>query len=131
MFAGRLRVFRAGLAVCGELFRGEGLVVASVGCGAGFAEDLFVAADLAVVVDAFAALGAGDAGGFVAGHLARVDGDGDPLFAEEVGVGEFAVGEHLLLIFVFDVWVEIARALFRGLERGDADGFVDGGVGLC
>jgi len=65
----------------------EGLVVAGFGGGACFAEDFAVAMDLAVVVDAFAADFAGDAGGFVAGHLARVDGYGDPLFAEEVFVG--------------------------------------------
>jgi len=82
---------------------GEGLVVAGFWGGAGFAENFFVAMDLAVVVDAFSALFAGDAGGFVAGHLAGVEGDGDPLFAEEVFVGEFAVGEHLLLIFV-SIW---------------------------
>ena len=128
---GRLRRgFRAGLAVCGELFFGEGLVVAGFGGGAGFAEDFSVAMDFAVVVDAFAADFAGDAGGFVAGHLAGVDGDGDPLFAEEICVGEFAVGEHLLLVLVFDVGVEVAGALLGGFEGGDADGFVDGGVAL-
>ena len=85
---------------------------------------------LAVVVDAFAADVAGGAGGFVAGHLARMDGNGDPFFTEEIFVGELAVGEHLLLIFVFDVGVEVAGALFGGLEGGDADGFVDGGVAV-
>src|SRR5205814_7897035 len=79
------------------LFLGEGLVVAGFGRGAGFAEDFAVPMDFAVVVDAFTADLAGDAGGFVAGHLARMEGDCDPLFAEEVFVGEFAVGEHLLL----------------------------------
>ncbi len=86
--------------------------------------------DFAVVVDAFAAAVAGDAGGFVAGHLAGVEGDADPLFGEEVGVGEFAVGEHLLLVLVFDVRVEFAGALLGGFEGGDADGFVGGGVVL-
>lgn len=82
---GRLRRgFRAGLAVCREFFFAEGLVVAGLGRGAAFAENFFVAMNFAVVVDAFAADLAGDAGGFVAGHLARVDGDCDPLLAEEV-----------------------------------------------
>ena len=67
--------------------------------------------DLAVVIDAFAADFTADAGGFVAGHLAGVNGDGDPLFAEEFFVRQFAVGEHLLLVFVFDVGVEVAGAL--------------------
>jgi hypothetical protein len=106
------------------------LVVASLGEGAALAESFSVAEGLAFVVDAFTTLRAGDAGGFVAGHLARVDGDGNPLFAAEVFVGEFAVGEHLLLVLVFDVRVEVAGALFGGLEGGDAKGFVDGGVAL-
>src|SRR5260370_21710039 len=108
----------------------ERLVVAGVGSGAALAEGLvgaFSPAGLAVVVDAFAALGAGDAGGLVAGHLAGVKGDADPLLGEEVGVGEFAVGEHLLLVLVFDVGIEIAGALLGGLEGGDADGLIGGG----
>jgi hypothetical protein len=135
MFAGRWRRgFRAGLAAGGELFFGERLVVAGFGRGTGLAENFFVTAldvaCFAVVVDAFAAVRAEDAGGFVAGHLAGVDGDRDPLFAEEVRVGEFAVGEHLLLVFILDVRVEVAGALPGGFEGGDADGFVDGGVVL-
>ncbi len=106
------------------------MVVAGFGEGAAVAESFSVAEGLAVIVDAFAALRAGDAGGFVPGHLARVNGDGNPLFTEEVCVGEFAVGEHLLLVFVFDVRVEVAGALFGRLESGDAKGFVDGGVPL-
>ncbi len=94
--------------------------------GAGLAEGGAVDGGFAVVVDAFAALGAGDAGGFVAGHLAGVEGDADPLFGEEIGVGEFAVGEHLLFVLVLDVGVELAGAGFGGFEGGDADGFVGG-----
>jgi hypothetical protein len=132
MFAGRLRRgFRAGLAVCGgEFVRRQRLIVTGFGEGAALAENFSVAKSFAVVVDAFAALRAGDAGGLVAGHLARVDGDGNPLFAEQVFVGEFAVGEHLLLVFVFDMRVEVAGALLGGLEGGDAQGFVDGRVSL-
>ncbi len=106
------------------------LVVAGLGEGAALAESLSVAKSFAIVVDAFATLRAGDAGGFVAGHLARMDRDGNPLFAEEIFVGEFAVGEHLLLVFVFDVRVEVAGALLGGLEGGDSEGFVDGCVAL-
>jgi len=112
------------------LFLREGPVVAGFRGGAGFAEDFAVAMDFAIVVDAFAAEFAADAGGFVPRHLAGVDGDCDPLFAEEVFIREFAVGEHLLLVFVFDVGVEVAGALLGGFEGGDADGFVDGGVVL-
>lgn len=111
----------------GQFIRGEGLVVAVCGIGAAVAEELIFADDLAVVVDAFSTEGAGDALGFVAGHLAGVKRYADPLFAEEIGEGEFAVGEHLLLVLVFDVGVELAGAGFGGLKRGDADGFVDGG----
>ena len=60
---------------------------------------------MAVVVDAFSAEVASDACGFVAGHLAGVERDLDPLLGEEVFVGHLAVGEHLLLVLVFDVGV--------------------------
>ena len=97
--------------------------------GAALAESLVVASDFAVVVDAFSALVAGDAGGFVAGHLAGVEGNLDPLFGEEVFDGQLAVGEHLLLILVGYVRVKVAGALLGRLAGGDADGFV-GGVGV-
>ena len=120
------RGFRAGRAVSGDLFGAEGLVVAGLGRGAALAESaarcVLHVTHFAVVVDAFAALRTDDAGGFVAGHLAGVERNADPLFAEEVGVGKFAVGEHLLLVLVFDVWVEFAGALLGGFEGGDADG---------
>jgi hypothetical protein len=75
------------------------LIVAFGGVGAGEAQALAVVVEEAVEVDAFAAAGAGDAGAFVAGELAGWEGDADPLFGEEVGVGEFAVGLHLLGVF--------------------------------
>ncbi len=128
MFTGRrsiFRVFGGGCGgVCGELFGRERLVVTAVGRGAGLAEDFFGVVDFAIVIDSFAAEFADDASGFVAGHLAGVDRDGNPLFMEEVGVGEFAVGEHLLLVFVFDVGIEVAGALTGRFEGCDADGFV-------
>jgi hypothetical protein len=98
--------------------------------GAGLAEGLAIEGGLAVVVDTFAALGAGDARGFVAGHLAGVEGNLDPLLREEIGVGEFAVGEHLLLVLVFDVRVALAGTGLGGFEGGDADGFVSGCEGV-
>src|SRR5271170_5218676 len=103
------------------------LVVTGFREGAALAEGFSIADGFAVVVNAFATLRARDAGGFVTRHLARVNGDRDPLFAEEVFVRKFAVGEHLLLIFVFDMWVEVAGALLGGLEGGDAQGFVEVG----
>jgi hypothetical protein len=114
----------------------ERLVVAGGGVGTALAEDLDEivswavggALDLAVIVDAFTAAGADDAGGFVAGHLAGMQGDADPLLGEEVGVGQFAVGEHLLLVLVFDVGIEVAGPLFGGLAGGDADGAVGGEI---
>jgi len=106
------------------------LVVAGFREGAALAENFPIADGFAVVVDAFATLRARDAGRFVTGHLAWVDGNGDPLFAEEVFVRKFAVGEHLLLIFVFDMRVKVAGALLGGLEGGDAKGFVEVGFVL-
>ncbi len=132
MFAGRLRRgFRAGLAVCGGKFVGrKWLVVTSFREGAALAESLSVAHGFAFVVNTFAALSAADAGGLVARHLARVNRDRDPLFAEEVLVRKFSIGKHLLLILIFNIRIEVARALLGGLECGYADSFVDRGVAL-
>lgn len=92
--------------------------------GAGDADDGFAVAEEAVVVDAFSADGAGDALAFVAGEFARVERYRDPLLGEEVGVGEFSVGGHLLLVFVFDFGVEPAGEFLAGFAGGDADGSV-------
>jgi hypothetical protein len=100
----------------------EGLIVAGFGVGAGLAEDLAVAFEVAVEVDAFAALGAEDAAGFVAGHLAGMERDGDPLPGEEDVVGHLAVGKHLLGVLVLDAGKEFAGTVFGGLSGGDADG---------
>ena len=105
----------------------EGAVVEGGGVGAGQAEALVVtfvvALDEAIEVDAFAAMGAGDALAFVAGELAGWERDSDPGGGEEVFVGEFAVGLHLLRIF-FERGVEFARAGLGGFEGYDAEGFV-------
>jgi len=101
----------------------EGVVVEGFGVGAGEAEALAVAVDEAVEVDAFATAGAGDAVAFVAGELAGGEGDTDPGFGEEVGVGELAVGLHLLGVFV-EGGVEVAGAGLGGFEGYDAEGFV-------
>ena len=62
-------------------------------------------------------------------RASRAGGGGPgPTVREEVGVGKLAVGEHLLLVLIFDVGIEVAGALLGGFERGDANGFVGGGV---
>ena len=107
----------------------RGLVVEGGGVGAGEAEALAVAVDEAVEVDAFAAAGAGYALAFVAGEFAGRERDADPGFGEEVGVGELAVGLHLLRVF-FEVGVEFAGAGLGGFEGYDAEGFVVVAVGV-
>ena len=99
------------------------MVVEGGGVGAGEAEAFAVAFDEAVEVDAFVAAVAGDAGAFEAGELAGGKGNADPLGAEEVFVGEVAVGLHLLRV-LFEVGVEFAGAVLGGLEGYDAEGFV-------
>ena len=78
----------------------------------------------AVEIDAFAAAVAEGAGAFVAGELAGWERDLDPLLAEEFGVGEFAVGAHLLFIFG-EVGEEVPGAVFGGFAGGDAEAFVE------
>jgi CBS domain-containing protein len=62
----------------------------------------------------------------VAGHLARVNRNTNPLFAEEIGIWHFAVGQYLLRVLLLDMRVKLPGALFRRLKRGDADAPVDG-----
>lgn len=112
----------------GLVATGEWLVVAGFRVGAGDAQDGFAVADKAVEVDAFPADGAGDALAFVSGEFAWFKLDGDPLLGEESGVWHFAVGGHLLLVFVFDFGVELAGELLGGFAGGDADGAVSGEV---
>jgi len=99
----------------------KGLVVEVA--GAAEADAGSVALDEAVEVDAFAAEGAGYALAFEAGELAGWERDADPVGAEEVGVGEFAVGLHLLGVF-FEGGVELFGAGLGGLEGDDAEAFV-------
>ena len=108
----------------------KGAVVEIFGVRAGEAEALAVAVDEAVEVDAFSAEVAGDALALEAGELAGREGDADPGFAEEIGVGEFAVGGHLLGV-AFEGGVELAGSVFGGLEGDEAEGFkfmADGSV---
>ena len=57
-----------------------------------------------------------------------MDGDADPLLGEQLGVGQFAVGEHLLLVLILDLWVEFAGALLGGFDCSNADAFIDRGA---
>ena len=82
-----------------------------------------VAVDEAIEVDAFAAAGAGDALAFEAGELAGGERDADPLCVEEVGIGEFAIGFHLLGV-ALEVGVESSGEVFGGFESDDAEGLV-------
>src|SRR6185437_6497739 len=100
----------------------ERLVIARFRAGAGEAEALSVSFDEAVVVDAFTALCTGEAVAFVAGEFLWRQGDADPFLGEEVGIGHFAVGEHLLPVFVVDIGVQGAGQLLRRFAGGDADG---------
>ena len=86
-----------------------------------------VAVDEAVEVDAFVAEVAGDSLAFEAGEFVGGERDADPGGAEEVVVGELAVGLHLLRIF-FEVGVEFAGAIFGAFEGYDAEAFVVVGV---
>src|ERR1039457_4920128 len=94
--------------------------------GAGLAEGTIACNNLAVVVDALPALVAGDARGLVAGYLARLQWNRDPLRREELVVGKFAVGEHLLRILPLDVRIHLASPLLRRLQRGDPHGAASG-----
>jgi len=72
-------------------------------------------------VDAFAALVADDSLTFVAREFFRRQFDFHPLISKEVGVRDFAVGQHLLLIFVSDLRMHLASQCLRRFLRGDAD----------
>jgi hypothetical protein len=101
----------------------ERLVVEGVGVGAGEAETLAIAVNEAIKVDAFAAKGASDAGALVAGELAGGQRNADPGFAEEVGVGELAIGRHLLCV-LFEGGIEICSERFGCLKGDQAEAFV-------
>jgi hypothetical protein len=123
MFAGRLRRgFRAGLAVVGKLWLSKRSIVAGLGEGTTLAKSSSIAGVLAIIVDAFATLRAGDARRLVARHLTRVDRDRNPLFMEEVFIRKLAISKHLLLVFIFDLREEFASTLLGRLERGNTKG---------
>ena len=103
----------------------KGLVVEIA--GAAEADAGAVAFDEAVEVDAFAAEGAGYALAFEAGEFAGWEWDADPVGAEELVVGELAVGLHLLGV-LFERGVEFFGAGLGGFEGYDAEAFVDVGI---
>ena len=91
--------------------------------GAGDAQ--LLACDLfeAIKVDAFSTTRTDHAIGSVAGEFGGLHADLDRLQAEEMGVIELAIGEHLLLTLVFNFGVEFAGEVARGFESDDADAF--------
>src|SRR5580698_9400013 len=101
----------------------ERLVVERGWVGAGETEAFAVTLDEAIEVDAFAAARAGEALAFVAGEFAGAEGHADPLLAEELAVGELAVGAHLRFV-LFEFGVEFTCALLGAFEGDDADAFV-------
>src|SRR5947209_17528624 len=72
-------------------------------------------------VDALAAFGADDAYGLVAGKVFGANVHAHPLVGEELVVGEFAIGCHLLVVLVRDLGVKRASGVFGGFERDDPD----------
>ena len=91
--------------------------------GAGAAEHSPFALDLAVKVDSFAAFGTNNAFTFVAGKFFRRKVDLHLLLREQIVFRHLAVGQHLLLILVFDFRMHAARQCLGRFFRGDADGF--------
>ncbi len=105
------------------------MVIAELGRGAGLTEDAASGVgEIAVVVDAFAADSARDAGGFIPRHLTGMKRNADPLLLEEIGISKFAIGKHLLLVLVFDMGVQFAGALLGAFEGRDADSLVGGSL---
>ena len=77
--------------------------------------------DFAFEVNAFAALGADNAGAFEAGQVFWADFNLDPLLLEENVVGKLGVG-FLLAVFFVEFGEELAGGLFGRFFGGDADG---------
>jgi len=89
--------------------------------GAGAAEGAASDYDFAFEVDAFAALGADDAGAFEAGQIFGLDFDFDPLLVEENFLREPRVG-FLLAGILAEFGEQFAGGLLGGFPGGDADG---------
>src|SRR5260370_14715489 len=88
---------------------------------AGTAEGAAVHYHFAFEIDAFAALGADDAGAFEARQIFGQDFDFDPLFVEKDFVGELRVG-FLLAGVLAEVGEHFAGGLLGGFFGGDAHG---------
>src|SRR5947209_10939949 len=72
-------------------------------------------------VDTLAAFGADDASGLVAREVFRANVHAHPLVGEELVIGEFAIGCHLLAVLVRDLRMKRASGVFGGFERDDPD----------
>ena|SRR5579859_2833300 len=96
--------------------------------GAGAAEDFVIAANFAAEIDSLSADFTGHALTFVPGKFLGWQINFDPLCCEQVVIGDFTVSEHLLLILVCDLGMELAGQRLRRFFRSDADGFTSGYV---
>src|SRR3984957_11480743 len=127
MFAGRLRRgFRAGLAVGPKIPLCERSIVAALGKGTSKAKCSSTAQVLPIIINAFAALRAGDPSRLIARHLTRMNWDRHPLFMEEVLIRKLAISKHLLLIFILDMRKEFTSTLFGRFKRSNTNGFKHG-----
>jgi hypothetical protein len=64
--------------------------------------------DFSAEVDSFTALFADHALAFVSRKFLRRQFDRHPLGGEQIFVGNFAIGEHLLLVLVGNFWMQLA-----------------------
>src|SRR5712692_1957405 len=96
-------------------------VIPVIAIGAGAAKDFAVAAYLTAEVDAFTTGGADDTLAFVSGKFFWRKFDLHPLRGEQVVVRDFAVSEHLLLVFIPELGVHLACESLGRLFRRDAN----------
>ena len=99
---------------------GDWFVVAIAGAAA--AEGAAVSEDFAFEGDAFATFGAYDALALVARKLVLGKIDLHPFMREQLVVRQFAIGEHLLLVFVVEFGVHLSREGLGRFERCNANG---------
>ena len=86
-------------------------------------EPQLLACDLfeAIEVDSFSATSADDAIGPVTRQFGGIDVDLNAMYAEQLGVFELAVGEHLLLALTLDLGVKLTGEVAGVFQRDDAD----------
>ena len=92
------------------------------------AKNFSVRANLAAEVDAFAAFFTHDSFPFVSGEFFRRQFDFHPLLREKIIVGDFAVSQHLLLVFIFDFRMHLARQRLRRFFGSNTNRFADADI---